>query len=151
VRGDGGPIRFWAVAAHYGKDPSDEDLAHPARFLATLGVNGVRVGGAGAGLILQEREAKITDVNQAELTKVWRIKARMKKLLTDVNPYIGTDVLEESVRLAATCYRRKSPVALRTLDGLQLATARLACCDSIATTDRRMRLAAPALDSALAG
>jgi predicted nucleic acid-binding protein len=63
---------------------------------------------------------------------------------------VGSDVIEESADLARTFLGRKSSVALRTLDGLHLATARLLKCDSLATTDARMREAASALGFHLA-
>ncbi len=102
VRGDGAPIRFWAAASFYGrKKTSDEELARHARFLAKLGVNCVRVGGANSGLIPQKKGCGITDINEFELEKIWRIVAAMKKegIYTRFSPfwdhgsvkYIGED------------------------------------------------------------
>ncbi len=89
VRGDGRPVRFWGVAAHVGEKVSDEDLVRHARFLARMGVNMVRVGGASSGLIPQEKGAKITDVNEQFLEDVWRTVAAMKKkgIYTRVSPF----------------------------------------------------------------
>lgn len=79
VRGDGRPIRFWGVAAHANKKVSDADLTRHARFLARMGANMVRVGGASPGLIPQEKGAKLTDVNAEFVDTVWRTVAAMKK------------------------------------------------------------------------
>ena len=43
VRGDGVPVRFWAVNFTF-RDFSLKDVAHAARFLAKGGVNMVRLG-----------------------------------------------------------------------------------------------------------
>lgn len=89
VRADGEPIRFWGVAAHVNKKVSNEDLACHARFLARVGVNMVRVGGASSGLIPQEEDAKLTDVNEAFVRDVWRTVAAMKKqgIYTRIAPF----------------------------------------------------------------
>ncbi len=89
VRGDGKPIKFWAVGSFYGKKVTDEDMARHARFLAKMGVNGVRVGGANAGLIPQEKGCRITDVNEKELKKIWHTVAAMKKegIYTRFSPF----------------------------------------------------------------
>ncbi len=58
---------------------------------------------------------------------------------------IGADVIEECSRIAESCYQRKNPIGLRTLDGLHLATANLLHCDTVATNDQRMATAADAL------
>ena len=89
VRGDGKPIRFWGVAAHVNKKVSDADLARHARFLARVGVNMVRVGGASSGLIPQEKGAKLTDVNEAFVRDVWRTVGAMKSqgIYTRIAPF----------------------------------------------------------------
>lgn len=89
VRGDDVPIRFWGVAPHVGPRVSDEDLARHARFLARVGVNMVRVGGASSGLMPQEEGAAITDVNEDFLDTVWRTVAAMKKegIYTRISPF----------------------------------------------------------------
>ena len=83
--GDGTPVRFWAVGdTVYTK--SDADLEYHARFLAKLGVNMVRMHGSfapkGAG-------KKITDVDDAEIDRAWRLVAAMKKqgIYTTISPY----------------------------------------------------------------
>lgn len=57
----------------------------------------------------------------------------------------GRDVIEESRKVAGICYASEPTVSLRTLDGLHLATARLANCDRVLTTDSRMRTGASLL------
>ncbi len=83
--GDGTPVRFWAVGdTVYTK--SDAELEYHARFLAKLGVNMVRMHGSfapkGAG-------KKITDVDEAEIDRAWRLVAAMKKqgIYTTISPY----------------------------------------------------------------
>ncbi len=85
VLGDGTPGRFWAVGdTVYNK--SDAELEYHARFLAKLGVNMVRMHGSfapkGAG-------KKITDFDQAEIDRAWRLVAAMKKqgIYTTISPY----------------------------------------------------------------
>jgi predicted nucleic acid-binding protein len=56
---------------------------------------------------------------------------------------VGLDVLTEAAEVARLCYASASPVPVRTLDGIHLATARLARCPQIVTTDRQMIRAAP--------
>lgn len=58
---------------------------------------------------------------------------------------VGEDVLSTAADLAKRCYHAAPPVMLRTLDGLHMATAHLAKCRSLATTDQRMREAASLL------
>ncbi len=58
---------------------------------------------------------------------------------------VGTDVLEQSVVVARTCYAAKPVIALRTADGIHLATAIVAGCSRVATTDQRMLSALPCL------
>ncbi|MFP4358886.1 MAG: hypothetical protein ACLFSZ_10700 [Puniceicoccaceae bacterium] len=81
VRGDGSPLRLWGVAAHAqpAEKQTEADLAAHARFLARMGCNVVRVGGANAGLVPQEEGAPLDEPSRAELDKVWRTVAAMKK------------------------------------------------------------------------
>lgn len=55
---------------------------------------------------------------------------------------IGNDVIEDSIRILD---QLPSSIALRTLDTIHLATARLLRCRELATNDRRMRAGATAL------
>lgn len=57
----------------------------------------------------------------------------------------GGDVEAAARRMAAVCYSKAPVIALRTLDGLHLATAQLAGCREVLTTDARMRSAAAAV------
>ncbi len=89
VRGDGEPVRFWGVAAHVNKRVSDAELDRHGRFLARVGVNMVRVGGASPGLMPQKKGADLTDVNEQFVKDVWRTVATMRKhgIYTRVAPF----------------------------------------------------------------
>lgn len=54
----------------------------------------------------------------------------------------GEDVEAEARRIAKLCYQNDPPIALRTLDGLHLATASLIHAQKIVSTDLRMNAAA---------
>jgi hypothetical protein len=85
VLGDGSPVRFWAVGdTVYTK--SDAELAYHARFLAKRGVNMVRMHGSFSG---KGPGKKITDHDQAEVEKAWRLVAAMKKegIYVTISPY----------------------------------------------------------------
>ncbi len=58
---------------------------------------------------------------------------------------LGEDVVEEASRLARLYYQSTTPILLRTLDGLHLASAHLAGCRELLTTDLRMQQAAALL------
>jgi predicted nucleic acid-binding protein len=58
---------------------------------------------------------------------------------------VGPDILERSIVLAERCIMSRTPVFLRTLDGIHLATAFHLGCSSIATADIRMKKAAKIL------
>jgi len=62
----------------------------------------------------------------------------------------GEDIRRECRRIAAMCYGHAPPIPLRTLDGLHLASAYVAGCRRILTTDTRMRKAAQLLGLKLA-
>ncbi|MEM6911246.1 MAG: type II toxin-antitoxin system VapC family toxin [Verrucomicrobiota bacterium] len=62
---------------------------------------------------------------------------------------LGEDVLSEARAIASDCYAAKPSIPLRTLDGLHLATARLAACSRVVSADERMNAAAKALGIAL--
>ena len=62
---------------------------------------------------------------------------------------LGRDVLTRAAQVAKACYQRRPPIALRTMDGVHLATALLATATHLVTTDERMRQAARALGVAL--
>ena len=85
VRGDGVPVRFWAVNFTF-RDFSLKDVAHAARFLAKRGVNLVRLGGA---LESHAKNAKLTDADPGTIDQAWRLVAAMKKegIYTTISPY----------------------------------------------------------------
>ncbi len=85
VRGDGEPIRFWAVNSS-GRGWSDEQMAEHARFLAKLGVNMARIG---ASLPSKSEHSSVTDVEQAEVDRIWRFVAALKKegIYSTICPY----------------------------------------------------------------
>lgn len=58
----------------------------------------------------------------------------------------GEDVEAEARRIASLCYQSAPPIALRTLDGLHLATASLIRAQKIISTDARMNAAAKLLN-----
>ncbi len=85
VLGDGSPVRFWAVNdTVYRK--SNAELDYHARFLAKLGVNLVRMHGS---LAPKGKTSKITDVDDEEIDRAWRLVAAMKKqgIYTTLSPY----------------------------------------------------------------
>ena len=63
----------------------------------------------------------------------------------------GDDVAHEARKIARLCYESSPPVLLRSLDGIHLATATLANCDRILSTDIRMNAAAALLPGMEAG
>ena len=92
--------------------------------------------------------------NRGDIKPGWA-KQLHKKFRADVEKgrvmllAVGHDVLAQSVEVARRCYGRKPPVMLRTLDGIHLATALVAKCSEIVTTDRRMRQGADFLGLSL--
>ncbi len=87
LRGNGEPIRFWAVGDGAWNKGSEgqPDLNRHARWLAKRGINVVRVH-CSLGPIAGQ---KITDVNRTELDGLWRTVAAMKKegIYTIFSPY----------------------------------------------------------------
>ncbi len=86
MRGDGVPLRFWAVNFDFGRNPSLESLSHTARFLAKRGVNLVRVG---EPVNSRAKNPRLTDTDPKVIDQAWRIVAAMKKqgIYTVINPY----------------------------------------------------------------
>lgn len=96
VRGDGKPIRFWAVNTDVAREAfvaaplgpqTAPDLTRHARFLAKRGVNMVRLHRqlsppVQAGLTL-------TDINRAERDSIWRSVAAMRRegIYSTISPY----------------------------------------------------------------
>ena len=58
----------------------------------------------------------------------------------------GNDVFQKARELADTCYAASPAVVLRILDGIHLASAVLASCKRLHSTDSRMRQAIQRLD-----
>lgn len=95
VRGDGEPIRFWAVNTMVGREKPwnarprwtqvEPNLDTHARFLAKRGVNLARFH---AQIAPSDKQA-IDDVNQGDIDWVWRGVAAMKKqgIYSVVSPY----------------------------------------------------------------
>ena len=94
VRGDGQPIRFWAVNTDVGRGAFvarplgpkvAPDLARHARFLAKRGVNMVRL----HRQISPATSAAFSDINTAERDGIWRTVAAMKRegIYTVISPY----------------------------------------------------------------
>lgn len=87
VRGDGKPIRFWAIGSDiYRRTP--EEMDRHCRFLAKMGVNMVRLHTTVANA---KEGAKITDVNEKEIDGIFRfIKAAKENgIYLTISPYYG--------------------------------------------------------------
>jgi hypothetical protein len=91
VRGDGAPIRFWALTTGVQHERSPEDLAHHARFLAKRGVNLVRLHGH---LESHEKNPRLTDADPKAIDEAWRLVAAMKKegIYTSISPYWAVEL-----------------------------------------------------------
>lgn len=86
IRGDGAPIRFWAVTTGVQHEHSPDDLAHHARFLAKRGVNLVRLHGF---LESHDKNPRPGDADPKVIEEAWRLVAAMKKegIYTSISPY----------------------------------------------------------------
>src|ERR1051326_2866708 len=84
--GNGKPVRFWAVDEYVQNVEDKEALPHKARWLAKRGVNMVRVHSV---LAPGGDNSRLTDVNEQEIDRIWRLVAEMKKqgIYTTVSPY----------------------------------------------------------------
>jgi len=91
VRGDGVPIRFWAVNFSFARDLSLRDLAHAARFLAKRGVNLVRFHGF---LESHAKNPGLFDADPKIIDQAWRLVAAMKKegIYTSISPYWSSEL-----------------------------------------------------------
>lgn len=95
IRGDGEPIRFWAVNTMVGREKpwharprwtqTEPNLDTHARFLAKRGVNLARF----HAQIAPSEKQNINDVNQGDIDWIWRGVAAMKKqgIYSVVSPY----------------------------------------------------------------
>jgi hypothetical protein len=84
VRGDGQPIRFWAVNADWVL--GSPDIEKHARFLASLGVNMVRMH---SQVPSSAKDQPIADVNAKVIDEIWRAEAAFKKngIYVTISPY----------------------------------------------------------------
>lgn len=98
VRGDGKPIRFWAVNTSVAGRTGNArplwplgapDLARHARFLSKRGVNMVRLHQQISPDLKAKPSAAITDINEAQRDAIWRSVAAMRKegIYTTLSPY----------------------------------------------------------------
>ncbi|CAM5793190.1 hypothetical protein [Rhizobacter fulvus] len=98
VRGDGQPIRFWAVNTDTGHGPfvarplgpkTAPDLSRHARFLAKRGVNMVRLHRQISPDLAAHPTAAITDIDEAERDSIWRTVAAMRRegIYATISPY----------------------------------------------------------------
>jgi hypothetical protein len=89
VKGDGKPIRLWAVGSDIYKKESKEGMARHARFLAKIGVNMVRIH---TQIAPGPKGSKLTDVDQTEIDKIWQFVAALKKegIYVTISPYWPT-------------------------------------------------------------
>ncbi len=79
LRGDGQPIRFWSVLGRVDMDMSrfsPQEVETLYRFLAKRGVNMIRLF---ATLPMAKEGAQITDVDQAQIDRIWRHVSIAKK------------------------------------------------------------------------
>jgi len=98
VRGDGEPIRFWAVNSDTAREPfvaaplgpkAAPDLARHARFLAKRGVNLVRQHRQISPNLGRDPGAAITDIDEVERDAIWRAVAAYRKegIYSAISPY----------------------------------------------------------------
>jgi len=85
LRGDGQPIRFWAVV-DYGWRMEPDVMRRHLRWLAKLGVNMVRVH---AQLCVEKEGAKLTDVDEKVIDQIQRYVAECKNhgIYVTISPY----------------------------------------------------------------
>ncbi|MGF1496905.1 MAG: hypothetical protein ACFB8W_08805 [Elainellaceae cyanobacterium] len=85
AKGDGSPIRFWAVNSSVW-ERSPTDLPDHARFLAKRGVNMVRWHGH---LPTQKEGAALEDINEIERDHLWQMVAAMRQagIYLTLSPY----------------------------------------------------------------
>jgi hypothetical protein len=91
VRGDGEPIRFWAVNFDPAIGSSAAEMPHLARFLAKRGVNLVRLM---YNIGPPANNSRVTDVNSNAVDHIWRLVAAAKKegIYTLISPYWSEQV-----------------------------------------------------------
>ncbi len=98
VRGNGQPVRFWAVNSEVGRSPFQTtplgptqapELARHARFLAKRGVNLVRLHRQISPDLQAQANARMADINAVERDGIWRTVAALRKegIYTALSPY----------------------------------------------------------------
>lgn len=98
LRGDGEPIRFWAVNSEVGRRPHAPrplwtepaaDLDRHARFLAKRGVNLVRLHRQIGPDLARQPDAALDDIDEQEREGIWRAVAayRQAGIYTVISPY----------------------------------------------------------------
>ncbi len=90
VKGDGVPIRFWAVNSDSWRE-GKEAIADQARFLAKRGVNLVRWHGQ---IQAKNEESKLTDIDEKARDQLWQFVAGMKQegIYMTISPYYAMPV-----------------------------------------------------------
>ncbi|MDY6940283.1 MAG: hypothetical protein SWY16_21840 [Cyanobacteriota bacterium] len=94
VKGDGSPIRFWAVNSMvWARTP--EALADHARFLAKRGVNVVRWHGS---VHPKGEDSQLDRLDEEARDKLWQLVAAMKEegIYTTISPYYANTVKPRS-------------------------------------------------------
>ena len=94
VDGGGRALRFWAVNTSVQRDGGLERLERHAKFLAKRGVNMVRH----HGHLAPGRGSRLSEVNEVEVERVWKLVAAMKKegIYTTFSPYWGSHTKVET-------------------------------------------------------
>ena len=84
VRGNGSPIRFWALNSGVQSKPVDE-LEEFARFISKRGVNMVR----NHGSLVPPKDRPITEANAEEIDRIHKMVAVMKKhgVYSTISPF----------------------------------------------------------------
>ncbi len=90
VKGDGVPIRFWAVNSYIWRE-GKEAIADQARFLAKRGVNLVRWHGQ---IEPKNEDSKLTDIDEKAREQLWQFVAGMKQegIYMTISPYYAMPV-----------------------------------------------------------
>ncbi len=86
---NGKPIRFWGGTEYNQRDMTIDELKRYAQFLAKRGVNIVR---AHTHLEPKRADSEITDVDEEELDRIFKLVAAMKTagIYTVISPFWGT-------------------------------------------------------------
>ncbi len=97
VRGDGAPIRFWAVNSYFSRHGMEELKEH-ARFLAKRGINMVRFHGQipQAG----QEGGPLEAIDEVERDRLWQLVAAMKEegIYITLSPYYPHAVKAEAAQ-----------------------------------------------------